>query len=312
MSEDHKMYHLLAFFRLGRPLFLIGGFILHGLGVAVALYSGAALNLPVLLWGQIGITAVQWMTHYSNDYFDVEADLANRTPTNWSGGSRVLVAGVIPARVALITALVLEGVAVVATFVLAFILQTGVLTIPLLLLSLAMAWFYSAPPLRLHSTGLGEIVSTLLVAGLVPLTGFYLQRGTIELLPVVAIIPLLCLQFCMLVAVEFPDVEGDKLVGKRTLVVQLGVERAARLYLVVLCAAYLSLPILMLIGLPFLAALSILLMSPLALWLMWCVRRGDHHHTARWNLFAFYSVALLMGTAAVEAITFLLLFGFNP
>ena len=47
------------------------------------------------------MTAAQLMTHYANDYFDLEADRANRTPTRWSGGSRVLPAGVLPPRVAL-------------------------------------------------------------------------------------------------------------------------------------------------------------------------------------------------------------------
>jgi 1,4-dihydroxy-2-naphthoate polyprenyltransferase len=303
------MRQLLALFRLGRPLFLIGGFILHALGVAIALYSGASLNLSALIWGQVGITAVQWMTHYSNDYFDIEVDRANITPTNWSGGSRVLVEGVVSPRVALITALSLEAIAVFATFVLAFVLQTGALTIPLMLTALAMAWFYSAPPLRLHSTGLGETVSAVLVSGLTPLTGFYLQRGQLELLPILALIPLLCLQFCMLLAVEFPDAAGDSIAGKRTLVVRLGTERAAQLYVTVLAVAYLSLPLLMLIGLPSLAAVAILLMSPLALWLMWCIRRGDYRNLARWNLFEFYNVALLTGTAAVEAVAFFVVFG---
>ena len=72
---------LLAFVLLGRPLFLVGGFVLHALGVAMALYGGAALNLAALLWGQIAISAIQWMTHYSNDYFDLDADRANPTPT---------------------------------------------------------------------------------------------------------------------------------------------------------------------------------------------------------------------------------------
>jgi len=76
--------------RMGRPHFLIGGLLLHWLGVALALASGAPLRLPALLWGQAAVTAIQLMTHYSNDYFDLAADRANPTPTHWSGGSRVL------------------------------------------------------------------------------------------------------------------------------------------------------------------------------------------------------------------------------
>ena len=50
------------------------------------------------------MTSFQLMTHYANDYFDLEADRANQTPTTWSGGSRVLPAGELSPRVALIAA----------------------------------------------------------------------------------------------------------------------------------------------------------------------------------------------------------------
>ncbi|RME44967.1 MAG: prenyltransferase, partial [Chloroflexi bacterium] len=132
----------LAFIRLGRPHFLAGGFVLHGLGVAMALYSGASLSVPALLWGQVAITATQWMTHYSNEFFDLSADRANPTPTRWAGGSRVLPAGDLSPRIALAASLVLGGLAVSATLVLALIIQPGPLTPGLLLLALFLAWEY--------------------------------------------------------------------------------------------------------------------------------------------------------------------------
>ncbi len=303
------MRRLYAFIRLGRPLFLVGGVILHLLGVAIAFYSGAPLNIAALLWGQIAITATQWMTHYCNDYFDLEADRVNQTPTNWSGGSRVLTQELLPARIALFTALMLACITIIATVVLSVVVQTGVLTLPLLLLALFLAWFYSAPPLRLHSSGFGELSTAVLVGGLTPLTGFYLQSGRLELLPFLAIVPVICLQFCMLLAVSFPDVLGDGTIGKRTLAVRLGSARAAQLYSFMLLMAYLSLPLLVIVGLPPLVALATALLSPLTLWLLWRVRRGDHSNPARWNQLAFVSIALLFSTALVEMLSFALLAG---
>lgn len=92
---------ILFVLRMGRPLFLIGGLLLYGLGVAMALAAGAPLDLPALLWGQAAVTTIQLMTHYCNDYFDLAADVANRTPTRWSGGSRVLPEGWLAPRAAL-------------------------------------------------------------------------------------------------------------------------------------------------------------------------------------------------------------------
>ncbi|HEX6386903.1 MAG TPA: prenyltransferase, partial [Anaerolineae bacterium] len=228
---------LLDFIRLGRPLFLTGGFLFHGLGVAMALYAGARLKVPILFWGQIAITSIQLMTHYSNDYFDLAADRANRTPTRWSGGSRVLPANLLPPRVALAAAVCLAMLALGATAVLGLWLQPQPLTIPLLLLALWLAWAYSAPPFHLHSRGLGEVTTALLVPGLTPVLGFYLQTGQLALLPFLAVAPLCCFQFNMLLSINFPDAIGDAYANKRTLIVRLGGEPAASLYVAVLIAA---------------------------------------------------------------------------
>ena len=83
------------FLRLGRPLHLLGGFLFNGLGVSIAYYLGAEINWTIALWCQVAITATQLMTHYSNDYFDQDADAA----TVWFarfGPWAVLTARVVP------------------------------------------------------------------------------------------------------------------------------------------------------------------------------------------------------------------------
>ena len=84
-----ELARLRAFLKLGRPQFLIGGLLLFALGSTLASAQGVGINWQRYVWGQATITAAQWMTHYSNDYFDLDADRANSTPTRWSGGSRV-------------------------------------------------------------------------------------------------------------------------------------------------------------------------------------------------------------------------------
>lgn len=297
--------HLFPFLRLGRPLFLAGGFLLHSLGATIALYAGARLNLAVFLWGQVAVTATQWMVHYANDYFDLAADRANPTPTQWSGGSRVLLDGRVPPRLALAAALFLAAVALIAAFLLAFRLQTGPLTLPLLLLALALAWSYSAPPLRLHSRGVGELTVSLLVPGLTVLVGYYLQAGRLALLPALAAAPLILFQFVMLLAIEIPDAAGDAAAGKATLVVRLGRERAGYLMLLVLALAYLLLLLVTAYGLPERVSLLVALFSlPLSLWFSQRVRGSDWDDPRWWNWFGFFGVALLVGVAALELVAF--------
>ncbi|MEW5989072.1 MAG: prenyltransferase [Chloroflexota bacterium] len=297
---------LTHFILLGRPLFLAGGFILHGLGAAIAVYDGATLNGAALLWGQVAVTAVQLMTHYSNDYFDLAADRANRTPTRWSGGSRILADGLLPPWVALAAVVLFSLVALTATLVLALVVQTGHLTLPLLSLAYLLCLGYSAPPLRLVSRGLGELSGALIVPGLTMLVGYYLQNGRLAWLPILAVVPLCWLQLAMLLAVAFPDAEGDRAAGKGTLVVRWGGVRAAGLYLGALLAAYTSLPFLLILGLPGRVAGAAGLGLPLALWLAWRVQEGDWAEPTRWGRLAFWTIGLLMTTAAAELVAFLL------
>src|SRR6187551_3105486 len=104
-----------AVLKLGRPHFLVGGFLLFALGAALAAVHGVRIDWQRYAWGQGVITGAQWMTHYANDYFDLEADRSNATPTRWSGGSRVLVSGVVAPSVALAASLILCVVALVAS-----------------------------------------------------------------------------------------------------------------------------------------------------------------------------------------------------
>src|SRR6478735_8859285 len=160
-----------AFLTLGRPHFLIGGLLLFARGSALARVEGVTIDWQRYVWGQVTITAAQWMTHYSNDYFDLEADRANATPTRWSGGSRVLVRNLVAPRAALFAAVGLGLTALFAAGVLATRADGPRLAFPLCLLIIVLSWCYSSPPLRLLSRGLGEATTAFVVTLLTRLLG---------------------------------------------------------------------------------------------------------------------------------------------
>jgi 1,4-dihydroxy-2-naphthoate octaprenyltransferase len=289
---------LVAFIKLGRPQFLVGGFVLYGLGGALAVAGGAPFDRWRYVAGQLVVTATQLMTHYANDFFDLEADRANLTPTRWSGGSRVLPGGALPPVVALRAARSLLLLAATAAVVLAR--RAGPSSAVLAGAMIALAWGYSAPPLRLCARGLGELTTALVVTFLVPVFGFELQAGEVTA-------PILCaaalpsaLQFAMLLAIEFPDAAGDATVGKRTLVVRLGALPAARLYAATTLIAFGALPLWIWAGLPGRVAAAPLLLAPIAIWQATRVARGAYGDSARWGSVAFWAVALLIASAGAE------------
>ncbi len=287
----------------GRPLFLGGGFILYALGAAVAAAAGHPIDVTRYALGQAAVTALQLMTHYANDYFDYEADVANPTPTA-VGAAACCADGTLPRSVALVAALVLAGIGVAFTLVLGTA-GVGSYAIPTLMLVLVLAWSYSAPPFRLCARGLGELDTALVVTVLVPWLGFYLQAPSMHGATGARAgrSPPALLQFAMLVAIEFPDAVGDAATGKRTLVVRLGAPVAARLYAVITAAAFVWPLVAFALGLPLLVALAMLVPTPIAIWRI--MQLGDHANRDAYERLTFFAVFLVVATSAAALIGWL-------
>lgn len=307
MSAGGLLARAADFAALGRPLFLIGPAIFYTLGVAAAHYTGAPAGWGVAATGLLTVAAAQLMNHYSNDYFDLDADIANPTPTRWSGGSRVLPEGRLPPRAALWAALACGALALGLAAATATRAPAPATSLTLLLLAIGLAWVYSGPPLFLHRRAMGEVTGALLLAGLTPLVGYQLQAGAIGPLAPLVAAPLCLIQLAMLLVVSVPDAAGDAAVGKLTLVVLLGAHRAGALFVGALALAYGLLPLLGRAGLPWPVALAPLGAAPIALWLAVRVAGGAWSDPAAWEGMAFWSIGLLVASAGLMLAAFTLL-----
>ena len=302
--RKNLMQKVLAFIRLSRPTFLAGGMVLYALGAAVARYEGVVLTWGVYWTGQAGVTAVQLMTHYLNEFWDFEADRLNRNRTFWSGGSGVLPQGLLSPQTALFAAMICAGVAVVVLGVLVRNYHPGTTGILIFALAFLGAFFYSTPPARLAASGYGELTTSVIVAGLVPMFSYQLQSGRLSDLVLLASLPLILLSFAMLLAFEFPDHLADEAAGKRTLVVRLGARAGRGIHNSLLVATYLALGMSVLMGLPTRIVLGALIPLPLAIfqaWLLWQIARGA---PIAWSRLTFGATALYALTA------YMLAFGF--
>ncbi len=218
------MRRLVAFVRLARPPFLIGGFTGFALGAAVARFDGHAPAWPAYLWGQLLVTSFHLMVHFANDYFDQETDALTER-TLWSGGSGVLPAGELPPWVALAAALACAAGGLAATVHAAL---TGDPLVAAIGVAIAvLAWCYSAPPVRLLARGLGELDTIVVVAFLVPLAGYATFAQALAPHVLLAALPGACAMFAMMLCVEIPDARADTMTRKRNLVVRWGVASAA-------------------------------------------------------------------------------------
>lgn len=236
------------------------------LGILIAASDGA-FDLLTAVLTVIGASFVQLAINVSNDVFDTAqgADDANVTPTQFSGGSRVVQYGLVSFRQ-------------MATLAFAFFAAAGLVGLLLLalrgspaLLAIGVVGFivglgYTAPPLKLVYRGLGEIAVAVGFGPLMLLGAYAVQtRGTLAVEPFVASIPIALLIALVLYVNEIPDRRGDARAGKRTLPVRFGQRAIVTGYGLVVAAAFAVLVMGVAVGLLPIPALLMLLTVPLAL-----------------------------------------------
>jgi len=187
--------------------------------------SGGGASAAAYLLGQSMVSSVQVTAHLVNEYADAAADAAVRNRTWFSGGSGVIAGGAVERSTALraasISSLVAVGtvVAVAGRDPLAAAIGAG---------AFAVAWAYSIEPVRLLATGVGEVLTTVVVAAGVPLTGAAMANGAASDGVCWAIAVLVPVHLAMMLTFELPDLETDTVAGKRVLAVRLGAPTTRR------------------------------------------------------------------------------------
>jgi 1,4-dihydroxy-2-naphthoate polyprenyltransferase len=207
--------------RLGRVHFVAAGLLLYAYGALVALNAGATAGWARVLFGYLVLMPGHLSVSYSNDLHDVEADRFS-TPSLFAGGSGVLVRHPelrLPARR---VALGLMGLSMLLGAAYALRYDAGVGLVLFVLLGNLLGWYYTAPPLRLAYRGLGELSTAGAVGMVVPAMGYLVAAGRLDGVALAAAPPLFLYGLVFILSVQTPDVEADRLGGKRTLVARLG------------------------------------------------------------------------------------------
>jgi 1,4-dihydroxy-2-naphthoate polyprenyltransferase len=236
------------------------------LGIVIAASHGS-FDLLTAILTIIGASFVQLAINVSNDVFDTSqgADDANVTPTQFSGGSRVLQYGLVSFRqmATLGAALYVAGAAV---GLLLLVLRGSPALLVIGILGFIVGIGYTAPPLKLVYRGLGEIAVAIGFGPLMLLGAYVVQTGgTLAWEPFVASIPVALLVALILYVNEIPDRRGDGHAGKRTLPVRFPRSVVIAGYRVAAGAAYAAVVVGVALGVLPVTALLILLTIPLAL-----------------------------------------------
>ena len=221
-----------------RAPFLVASLIPVFLGGLAAWQVRSAFDPVLFLAALASAACIHLGANMANDAWDFRSgnDLAVRHLNPFAGGGRVLIRGVLSPRVHLAVAMLF--LALGSAIGLYLVSQVGLPLLGIGIFGVLVAYSYVGPPLRLAHHGLGEIAVGLEFGPVTLLGTYYVLARTIDPAAVILSICIGLLVTGILWINEVPDIPADSAVGKRTLVVRLGVAHATKVFAGILASAY--------------------------------------------------------------------------
>ncbi len=292
------------FIQLSRPIFLVGAALVYGLGAGIARYLGIQIDWGVYLLGQAWVTSLQLSAHYLNEAYDGPVDTQNPQRTLFSGGSGAVGPGKLSRNVPFVAAAITLTITASLTVLLIQFAYLSPLIVLIMVLSFLGAVFYSTPPIRLVSTGYGELTTSFLVANLVPAFAFLLQYGEWHRLLGMSTFPLTALHLAMMLAFELPDYATDLKYEKLTMLVRIGWQQGMFLHNILILSGFFILALATLMGMPPAVALPAFIPLLLGLLQIWQMRRISAGGKPNWNTLTLTAVVLF------ASVTYLLAYAY--
>lgn len=253
---------LIDYFQETRPQFLTLTPVCCLVGAAVAYWNAGTINYWYLAVTLLGALAAHAAVNSLNDYHDYLSGIdLNTTRTPFSGGSGLLPAGRLPVHSALLLGLACLAVTIAVGIFFLLVQGPGLLLVGIpgvLLIVLYTKQITRSPLLCLLAPGLG--FGPCMVMG----TYFVLQ-GTYDWTAAVASLVPCFLVSNLLLLNQFPDIEADRMAGRRHLLVLFGKSRCAWVYSGLVLLTYMSVVLTVALKIMPLAALLALIPLPRAI-----------------------------------------------
>ncbi len=202
---------------------VIGGLLAFTVGALLGLANGGVFNPVHFAICYATVFFGDLSTHFSNDYFDVKQDKVKHKKSLFSN-QKVLTENpdMLPLTQKIAVLLLVISLLFSCS---AVIFRIAPLTLLLIMIGANfLGWFYSAPPFRLVSRGLGEVAIALAVGFAIPAAGYLSSKGTIDGWFGLFVVPFILYGFMLALSLEAPDIEGDRLGDKKTLGATKGAE----------------------------------------------------------------------------------------
>lgn len=277
--------------KISHPLFLLGGALSFSLGAGIAHYLGDPIDSTTYLLGQVCITLLQLSMLYLNAYFTQILPGHEPADAYFSDDLRERRLGKLPRSTPLLAAAATLTVGAVSTYQIFRIQAFNPALVTLIGMAFIIAIAYSVPPLRLATSGYGELASAILMANLIPAFAFVLLTGSLHRMVALATFPLTWLYLAMTIALSMRGYATDLKYGRRNLLQRLGWERALTLHNILIVVAYLLMSLVLFEGMPFRLAWPGFLSLPVAIYQIVLMRQIAEGAPPRWGLLSLTAVA---------------------
>ena len=164
----------------------------------------------------------------------------------------------------------------------------------LLGLAFILSLMYSIPPFRLVYSGYGELIQAVMLTNLTPAIALLFQTGDFHRLLVMITLPITILFIAMTMALSLKDYALDIKFERKTILTRMGWRRGIHFHNFLALAAYLTISLAALLGLPWILTWPFLTTLPLAgfqIWLFISILDGA---VPRWGLIHFVAYALVV------------------
>ena len=246
---------------------------LHTIGFAPLLLGNIAAwyEQGHFSWIRLGVSAViglllHLVTAFFNDIADIRTDEINASRSLFSGGSGVIVEGLLQRSDLERAAIGAIYLSIFLTYILVVMLQVHWWIFLFVGWGLVSGIGYSLPPLKIAYRGGGELLVMVTYSIALVWFGYFVQAGPVHsLLPWVLSLPIGFAVFALITVTQFPDREADLQAQKRSLVILMGESRTIRLVAAAIILSILAVLIALVTGaIPVVAGLLSLLCLPLA------------------------------------------------
>ncbi|GFR39478.1 1,4-dihydroxy-2-naphthoate octaprenyltransferase [Insulibacter thermoxylanivorax] len=221
-----------VWWRLMRPHTLTASFVPVFIGTAMALFHNQ-LHIPLFIAMLTASVLVQAATNMINEYFDYVRGLDNEHSVGIGG--TIVRDGVSPRTVRNLAILFYLFAVAIGVYI---CMESSWWVAAVGSLSILVSYLYSAGPIPISSTPLGELFSGLFMGPVIIMITYYIQTGMLTMDFILLSISVGLLIGAINLSNNIRDLDGDKEHGRKTLAILLGRPRAIKLLAAIFTAAF--------------------------------------------------------------------------